>query len=200
MPYRAQRVGHREQPRIGLGDGFVFPQLFDQHVGLRGIRATEHGAHVVDATDLIAAVIAAEVHAEDILLVREAHFPATIAELYNPDAMPADLRGPRAQRRSAGTRLQRHAARPGQVPVHPECSPVGAPRRPIEARSGRCRIGEALRAVVNASGVWPSSGRDASQSVRSARLTSRAAHHASPCVRPERFGVQGIAGQTHAGW
>ena len=30
--------------------------------------------------------------AEDILLAREAHFPATIAELYDPDHMPADLR------------------------------------------------------------------------------------------------------------
>jgi len=30
--------------------------------------------------------------AEDILLAREAHFPATIADLYNPDTMPADLR------------------------------------------------------------------------------------------------------------
>ncbi|MGE0269574.1 MAG: class I SAM-dependent DNA methyltransferase [Candidatus Omnitrophota bacterium] len=30
--------------------------------------------------------------AEDILLVREAHFPATIADLYNPDNMPANLR------------------------------------------------------------------------------------------------------------
>jgi len=30
--------------------------------------------------------------AEDILLAREAHFPATIAELYDPDDMPADLR------------------------------------------------------------------------------------------------------------
>jgi hypothetical protein len=30
--------------------------------------------------------------AEDILLAREHHFPATIAELYDPDAMPADLR------------------------------------------------------------------------------------------------------------
>jgi hypothetical protein len=29
--------------------------------------------------------------AEDILLAREAHFPATIADLYDPDAMPADL-------------------------------------------------------------------------------------------------------------
>jgi len=30
--------------------------------------------------------------AEDILLVREHHFPATIADLYDPDNMPADLR------------------------------------------------------------------------------------------------------------
>lgn len=29
--------------------------------------------------------------AEEILLAREAHFPATIADLYEPDAMPADL-------------------------------------------------------------------------------------------------------------
>lgn len=30
--------------------------------------------------------------AEDILITREQHFPASIAELYDPDAMPADLR------------------------------------------------------------------------------------------------------------
>jgi hypothetical protein len=30
--------------------------------------------------------------AEDILLAREAHFPATIADLYDPDRMPVDLR------------------------------------------------------------------------------------------------------------
>ncbi|WP_439395403.1 class I SAM-dependent DNA methyltransferase [Bradyrhizobium sp. PMVTL-01] len=30
--------------------------------------------------------------ADDILLAREAHFPATIADLYDPDSMPADLR------------------------------------------------------------------------------------------------------------
>ena len=30
--------------------------------------------------------------AEDILLAREAHFPATIADLYDPEAMPAELR------------------------------------------------------------------------------------------------------------
>jgi len=30
--------------------------------------------------------------AEDILLAREAHFPATIAELYDPEKMPGDLR------------------------------------------------------------------------------------------------------------
>jgi hypothetical protein len=30
--------------------------------------------------------------AEDILLAREAHFPATIADLYDPDSMPDNLR------------------------------------------------------------------------------------------------------------
>lgn len=30
--------------------------------------------------------------AEDILLARESHFPATIAELYDPENMPDDLR------------------------------------------------------------------------------------------------------------
>jgi hypothetical protein len=30
--------------------------------------------------------------AEDILLAREEHFPATIADLYDPDNMPGDLR------------------------------------------------------------------------------------------------------------
>jgi hypothetical protein len=30
--------------------------------------------------------------AEDILLARQSHFPATIADLYNPEGMPADLR------------------------------------------------------------------------------------------------------------
>ena len=30
--------------------------------------------------------------AEDILLAREAHFPATIADLYDPENMPEDLR------------------------------------------------------------------------------------------------------------
>ena len=30
--------------------------------------------------------------AEDILLTREEHFPATIAELYDPETMPIDLR------------------------------------------------------------------------------------------------------------
>ena len=30
--------------------------------------------------------------AEDILLAREAHYPATIADLYDPEAMPQNLR------------------------------------------------------------------------------------------------------------
>ncbi|MFG8737176.1 class I SAM-dependent DNA methyltransferase [Pseudomonas aeruginosa] len=35
--------------------------------------------------------------AEDILLAREAHFPATIADLYNPDTMPDNLRAAHAR-------------------------------------------------------------------------------------------------------
>lgn len=35
--------------------------------------------------------------AEDILLAREAHFPATIADLYNPDTMPENLRAAHAR-------------------------------------------------------------------------------------------------------
>ena len=31
-------------------------------------------------------------YAEGILLAREAHFPATIADLYDPESMPANLR------------------------------------------------------------------------------------------------------------
>jgi hypothetical protein len=35
--------------------------------------------------------------AEDILLARESHFPSTIAQLYDPEAMPTDLRDAHAQ-------------------------------------------------------------------------------------------------------
>ena len=35
--------------------------------------------------------------AEDILLAREAHFPATIADLYNPETMPENLRAAHAR-------------------------------------------------------------------------------------------------------
>ena len=35
--------------------------------------------------------------ADDILLAREAHFPATIADLYNPEKMPDDLRAAHAR-------------------------------------------------------------------------------------------------------
>ena len=46
--------------------------------------------------------------AEDILLAREAHFPATIADLYDPDNMPDESAPcPRAQRRGAGAHLYR---------------------------------------------------------------------------------------------
>ena len=46
--------------------------------------------------------------AEDILLAREAHFPATIADLYDPEKMPADLRAAHDRnRRNLGAHLHR---------------------------------------------------------------------------------------------
>ena len=49
--------------------------------------------------------------AEDILLAREAHFPATIADLYAAGRMPENLRAaPRPQRRGIGAHLHRSAA------------------------------------------------------------------------------------------
>jgi len=55
--------------------------------------------------------------AEDILLAREAHFPATIADLYTPDALPETLRAAHdrndevLERLYLGSRL-RHAPAP----------------------------------------------------------------------------------------
>ena len=43
----AELVGHREQERIGFGDGLVFLELFNESVRLGGIAAAEHGAPVV---------------------------------------------------------------------------------------------------------------------------------------------------------
>ncbi len=43
--------------------------------------------------------------AENILLAREVHFPATIADLYKPDAMPDNLRAAHEQRRGIGAHL-----------------------------------------------------------------------------------------------
>lgn len=44
-------------------------------------------------------------YAEDILLAREAHFPATIADLYNPDTMPENLRAAHARNDEALERI-----------------------------------------------------------------------------------------------
>ena len=43
----AELVGHRQQQRVGLGDGLVLLELLDEHVRLGGVAAAEDGALVV---------------------------------------------------------------------------------------------------------------------------------------------------------
>src|SRR5688572_32194145 len=52
--FDAQLVWDSQEQRVGGGDCFVLGKLFDQHVGLGGVRAAENGARVgVDVTDLV---------------------------------------------------------------------------------------------------------------------------------------------------
>ena len=57
----AQLVWHGQQQRVGFGDRLILAQLLDQPVGLRGIGAAEHGAHIVDDANLVAVLPAAEI-------------------------------------------------------------------------------------------------------------------------------------------
>ena len=56
----AELVGHREQKRVGFGDGIVLGELLDQNIRLGGVAAAEHGAPVVaeeaDGVFVLAAV------------------------------------------------------------------------------------------------------------------------------------------------
>src|SRR5690606_37386283 len=60
----AELVGDGEEQRVGFGNGFVLTQLFNENLGLGGIGATEDGARAgLDIAELIAAAVAAEIHA-----------------------------------------------------------------------------------------------------------------------------------------
>ena len=82
------------EPRISLLSA-------SPRVGGNGMRKTQDGLQILEYTWLITfpvPTLTDKNHAdltqcaEDILLVREAHFPATIANLYEPETMPTDLR------------------------------------------------------------------------------------------------------------
>ena len=82
--------------------------------------------------------------AEDILLAREAHFPATIADLYDPDNMPADLREAHArndevvERIYIGRRFRNDTERLEklfELYTKMAASPVAAKKRTAEARA-----------------------------------------------------------------
>ena len=56
----AELVGHREQQRVGFGDGLVFLELLDQDVRLGGVAAAENGAPVVaEEADRVCALVVA---------------------------------------------------------------------------------------------------------------------------------------------
>ncbi|MFL1461827.1 class I SAM-dependent DNA methyltransferase [Roseococcus sp. DSY-14] len=88
--------------------------------------------------------------AEDILLAREAHFPATIADLYDPEAMPADLRAAHDRNdevleriyigrrfRNDTERLEKLFDLYTKMTSGPEAAAPKAPRKPARAATPR---------------------------------------------------------------
>jgi hypothetical protein len=79
--------------------------------------------------------------AEDILITREHHFPATIAELYDPDSMPADLRAAHdrndevLERIYIGRRFKNDTERLEKL--FDLYTKLGAAKLPIKARRGK---------------------------------------------------------------
>ncbi|VXC66934.1 hypothetical protein SPHINGO8AM_180043 [Sphingomonas sp. 8AM] len=67
----AELVGDGQQQRIGLGYALVGAELLDQPLGLGGVGAAEHRAHIVDHTDLVAAAVAPEIGAVAVVGQRE---------------------------------------------------------------------------------------------------------------------------------
>jgi hypothetical protein len=56
----AELIGHGQEQRVGLGDGFVLLELRDENVRLGGVAAAENGARVcVEKTDLVPLLAAA---------------------------------------------------------------------------------------------------------------------------------------------
>jgi hypothetical protein len=96
----AELVGHGQQQCIGLGDGVVLLELFDQGIRLGGVAAAEDRARVrVDESDLVVTVARApEISAvaivdqcEDAAADRDARL-ALMAGLLPGGAVGADLR------------------------------------------------------------------------------------------------------------
>src|SRR5579863_2954639 len=94
-------VGDSEQERVGLGDGGVFAELFDQGIGLGGVAAAEDGARIfVEETNrVLFAAAAAEVGA--IAVVNQGEdaaadgysWSARVARLFPRGAKGTNLRG-----------------------------------------------------------------------------------------------------------
>jgi hypothetical protein len=50
----AELVRDRQKESVRPGDGFVLPELFDEHIGFRGVTPTEHRARGgIEKSDLV---------------------------------------------------------------------------------------------------------------------------------------------------
>src|SRR5690554_2230366 len=62
--FHAELVGDGEKQRVGFGNRLVLTQLFNENFWLGGVGAAEDGARAgLDIAELIAAAVAAEIHA-----------------------------------------------------------------------------------------------------------------------------------------
>ena len=97
----AELVGDREEQRVRLRDRLVGLELGDQSVGLGGVGPAEHGAHVVDDADLIAARATAEIgpvpvvdEREDGARDRDARLAPMAAPRNSSSRLPAGIAWP----------------------------------------------------------------------------------------------------------
>ena len=103
--------------------------------------------------------------AEDILLAREHHFPATIADLYDPDAMPADLRAAHErndevlERIYIGRRFKNDTERLEKLfDLYTKMTAAAAATKAQEAQSGSQRMTDKIKSVPSVSVTYARNG------------------------------------------
>ncbi len=103
--------------------------------------------------------------AEDILLAREHHFPATIADLYDPDAMPADLRAAHdrndevLERIYIGRRFKNDTERLEKLfDLYTKMTAAAAPTKGKKRKAGARRMSDKIKSVPSVSVTYARNG------------------------------------------